>query len=291
MTNLEALAQTLPSDAVLDALKMILLGAPLNEVLTTITRLIEAHSTGMLCSIFLPEEDGLHLRYGVAASLPEAYRGATDGIYIGPNVGSCGTAAYLCQAVFVSDIASDPRWVKFRDSALQSGLRAAWSTPILSHDRKVLGTFGMYYREVRHPCPGEIQLIDYAGRIAGIAIERDRSQTPLARAFEKIEKSEGQLRQIVDAIPPVIVVLNPDGAPVYANKPVLDYTGLTIEEVIAPDFRVRTFHPEDPLHPQQTELLPRIPGARLEVVRESGHLSPIDQPGQLADAIRLFLRH
>jgi GAF domain-containing protein len=213
-----SLAQTLPSDAVLDALKMILLGAPLNEVLTTITRLIEAHSTGMLCSIFLLDDDSLHLRYGVAASLPEAYRAATDGICIGPNLGSCGTAAYLRQPVFVSDIASDPRWVNFRDFALQSGLRAAWSTPILSHDGEVLGTFGMYYREVRQPGPGEIQLIDYAGRIAGIAIERDRSQTALARAFEKIEKSEGQLRQIVDAIPQVIVVLNADGAPVYANK-------------------------------------------------------------------------
>src|SRR6202166_88785 len=85
-----SLAQTLPSDAVLDALKMILLGAPLNEVLTTITRLIEAHSTGMLCSIFLLDEDGLHLRYGGAASVSEAYRAATDGVCIGPNVGSCG---------------------------------------------------------------------------------------------------------------------------------------------------------------------------------------------------------
>jgi len=58
---------------VLDALKRILIGAPLNEVLTTITRLIEAHGTGMLCSIFLLDEDRLHLRYGVAASLPEVY--------------------------------------------------------------------------------------------------------------------------------------------------------------------------------------------------------------------------
>jgi PAS domain S-box-containing protein len=240
-----ALAQTLPSDAVLDALKMILLGAPLNDVLTTITRLIEAHSTGMLCSIFLLDEDGLHLHYGVAVSLPEAYRAATDGCCIGPNAGSCGTAAYLRQPVFVSDIASDPRWVKFRDSALQSGLRAAWSTPIMSHDGKVSGTFGMYYREVRHPGPGEIQLIDYASRIAGIAIERDRSQTALTRAFEQIEKSEAQLRQIVDAIPQMIAVLNPDGTALYVNQTMLDYTGLTIEEVMATDFRVVVFHPED----------------------------------------------
>ena len=212
------LAQTLPSDAVLEALKMILLGAPLNEVLTAITRLIEAHSTGMLCSIFLLDEDGFHLRYGVAASLPEAYRAATDGICIGPNAGSCGTAAYLRELVLVSDIASDPRWVNFRDVALQGELRAAWSSPIMSHDSRVLGTFGMYYREVRQPGPGEIQLIDYASRIAGIAIERDRSQAALTKAFEQIEKSEAQLRHIVDAIPQMIAVLNPDGTALYVNQ-------------------------------------------------------------------------
>jgi formate hydrogenlyase transcriptional activator len=240
-----SLAQNLPSDAVLDALKMILLGAPLNEVLTTITRLIEAHSSGMRCSISLLDEDGLHLRYGVAESLPEAYRAATDGICIGPSVGSCGTAAYLRQPVFVSDIASDPRWVKFRQFAIQNGLRAAWSTPMMSHDGKVLGTFCMYYGEVRHPGPAEIQLIDYAGRIAGIAIERDRSQTALTRAFEQIEKSEAQLRHIVDAIPQMIAVLNPDGSVLYMNQTLLDYTGLTIEEVMATDVRDRAFNPED----------------------------------------------
>jgi len=244
--NLEALltspslAQTLSSDAVLDALKMILDGAPLNEVLTNITRLIEAHSTGMRCSISLLDEDGLHLHYGAAPNLPEAYRAATEGVRIGPNVGSCGTAAYLRQPVFVSDIASDPRWVKFRDFALQSGLRAAWSTPIMSHDGTVLGTFGMYYSEVRQPGPSEIQLIDNAGRIAGIAIERDRSQTALTRAFEQIEKSEAQLRHIVDAIPQMIVVMNPDGAVLYMNRTMLDYTGLTIEEAMATDCRHRT---------------------------------------------------
>jgi formate hydrogenlyase transcriptional activator len=240
-----SLAQTLPSEDVLDALKMILLGAPLNEVLTTIIRLIEAHSTGMRCSISLLDEDGLHLHYGAAPNLPEAYQAATEGVRIGPNVGSCGTAAYLRQPVFVSDIASDPRWVKFRDFALQSGLRAAWSTPIMSHDGTVLGTFGMYYSEVRQPGPSEIQLIDNAGRIAGIAIERDRSQTALTRAFEQIEKSEAQLRHIVDAIPQMIVVMNPDGAVLYMNQTMLDYTGLTIEEAMATDCRHRTFNQED----------------------------------------------
>jgi PAS domain-containing protein len=88
----------------------------------------------------------------------------------------------------------------------------------MSHDGKVLGTFCMYYREVRHPGPGGIQLLDYASRIAGIAIERDRSQSALTLAFEKIKKSEAQLRQIVDAIPQAISVLDPEGIVLYANQ-------------------------------------------------------------------------
>src|SRR6202047_2728827 len=146
LPNLHALsrspspAQTLPSEAVLDALKMMLIGASLNEVLTSVTRLIEAHSEGMFCSIFLLDEDGLHLQYGAAANLPEAYRAATDGVCIGPNVGSCGAAAYLRQPVFISDILSHPNWAGFKDLIMPGGLGAAWSTPIMSQDGKVLGT-------------------------------------------------------------------------------------------------------------------------------------------------------
>src|SRR5580692_5950059 len=238
LPNLQALsrspspAQTLPSEAVLDALKMMLIGASLNEVLTSITRLIEAHSEGMLCSIFLLDEDGLHLRYGVAPNLPQAYQAATDGTCIGPNVGSCGAAAYLRQPVFVSDILSHPNWTNFRSVVLPSGLRAAWSTPIMSHDGKVLGTFCMYYREVRHPGPGDIQLIDYAGRIAGIAVERDRSQSALTLAFEKIKKSEAQLKEIVDVIPQGIAVLDPDGKALHVNQWLLNYSGLSLDEIL-----------------------------------------------------------
>jgi formate hydrogenlyase transcriptional activator len=240
-----ALAQLLPAEAVLDALKMMLIGASLKEVLTSVTRLIEAHSKGLMCSIFLLDEDGLHLRYGVAANVTEAYRAATDGVCIGPNVGSCGAAAYLRQPVFISDMLSHPNWERFKDVILESGLRAAWSTPIMSHDGKVLGTFCMYYREVRHPTAEDIQLIDYASRIAGLAIERERSRSALTLAFEKIRKSEAQLKQIVDVIPQAIGVLNPDGKVLYVNQWLLDYSGLSLDEILAWDFPTKVFHPED----------------------------------------------
>jgi formate hydrogenlyase transcriptional activator len=250
LPNLQALsrspspAPTLPSEAVLDALKMMLIGAPLNEVLTSLARLIEAHREGMLCSIFLLDEDGLHLRYGVAADLPQAYRAATDGVCIGPNVGSCGAAAYLAKPIFVSDMVSHPNWANFRSVVLQSGLRAAWSTPIMSQDGKVLGTFCMYYREVRQPGTDDIQLIDYASRIAAIAIERERSRAALTMAFDEIKKSEAELRTIIDAIPQLIVAIGADGEFLYANQAIQEYTGLTKEEVRSEGFR-EVFHPED----------------------------------------------
>jgi len=237
--------QTISGEAVLDALKMILLGDPLVEVLTSVTRLIEAQSPGMLCSIFLLDADGVHLRYGAAPSLPESYRAATDGMASGPNAGSCGTAVHLRRAVFVPDILSDPLWAGFRDFAAPAGLRAAWSSPIISNDGRVLGTFGMYYREVRHPTASDIRLIDHASRIAGIAIEREQSQVALKAAFEKIAKSEAQLRQIVDAIRHDVVVLGPDGSVVYVNRNVLELIGLSEFEVMKTDFRTRVFHPED----------------------------------------------
>jgi formate hydrogenlyase transcriptional activator len=229
---------------VLDALKMILLGASLNEVLTSVIRLIEAHSEGILCSIFLLSADGLHLQCAAAPSLPEAYCAAIDPLEIGPAVGSCGAAAYLRQPVFVSDTASDPKWAKFRGFALQNGLRAAWSSPIMSHDGKVLGTFDMHHREVRNPGPGEIHLIDYASHIAGIAIERHRSQSGQTIAFEKIT-SKAERRQIIDAISQLIVVLHADGTTLYANQAVVDYTGLSLEDAMAPEFSTRVCHPED----------------------------------------------
>src|ERR1700732_2150491 len=65
------------------------------------------------------------------------------------------------------------------------------------------------------------------------------------RAETKLLKDERELRRITDAIPHTIVVLDPKGNALYANQAMLDYTGLTMQDVLASDFRARTFHPED----------------------------------------------
>ena len=127
---------------------------------------------GIIGSVLLLDEDSARLRHGAAPSLPEAYVKAIDGVRIGPRVGSCGTAAYRREAVFVGDIMSDPLWTDFKDLAAAHGLRSCWSMPILSHQGAVLGTFATYSNEARKPTDAELRLIDVATRIAGIAIER-----------------------------------------------------------------------------------------------------------------------
>jgi len=65
------------------------------------------------------------------------------------------------------------------------------------------------------------------------------------QAEEKLRRDERELRQITDAIPEMIVVHETDGTPIYANEPVLDYTGMTLDDVPRPDFRSGSVHPED----------------------------------------------
>ena len=150
-------------------------GVSLNETLDELVRMVEdLTSSGMLASILLLDEDGRHLRHGAAPSLPPAYNAAIDGIEIGPEVGSCGTAAFYDHDVVVYDIATNPLWANFKDLALQHGLRACWSTPIHGHDGKVLGTFANYYRVVRDPSPADRELTDLITRTAASAIEHTR---------------------------------------------------------------------------------------------------------------------
>ena len=67
----------------------------------------------------------------------------------------------------------------------------------------------------------------------------------LKQTEAKLREDEREVRRITDAIPQTIVVLNQDGVPIYANQATLDYTGLTLDDVLSSDFRARIFHPED----------------------------------------------
>jgi len=162
-------------------LELIARGESLHQVLDTLLRVIQLQCSGMLASILLLDPDGIHVRHGAAPDLPEDYVRAIDGLAIGPQAGSCGTAAFTRKAVIVGDIATDPLWNDYRAIALKHDLRACWSTPIFDSERRVLGTFAMYFRVPGLPDESHLRLIEISTHIASIAITKHRAEEEIRR--------------------------------------------------------------------------------------------------------------
>jgi hypothetical protein len=153
----------------------------------------------ILTSVLLLSPDGKRLTHGAAPSLPQAYREAIDGSEIGPSAGSCGTAAYLGQPVYVSDIATDPLWAAYRELALPHGLRSCWSTPIRHASGDVMGTFAIYHRSVGGPTEDELRSIDIITDNVAQAITWGRNPNAIMYGFDMLPRLAA-LEAIVAAI-------------------------------------------------------------------------------------------
>ncbi len=228
-------------------LEMVTSGYSMPGILEALCRFVESATSGCYCSVVLVDPSGTRLEHGAAPSLPASFITSIIGRPVNAESGPCATAAYLNEQVIAADLTTETRWEAYEwcPMALAHGVRACWSTPIRSAAGEVLGAFAIYYAEPRTPTRRDQALIDQFTHIASITVERERSQTSLTRALSKLRQDEGELRRITDAIPQTIVVQDPGGNMLYANKAVLDYTGLTMEDVVSSDFRARIFHPED----------------------------------------------
>jgi diguanylate cyclase (GGDEF)-like protein len=172
-------------------LELIAKGAPLSEVLNTLTEAIERISPESLCTVMLLDEEHRgRLLMASGPSLPQAYLQAANGLEIGPDVGACGSAAYRNETVIVEDISTDYRFATARDFVLSHGLRACWSQPVRDTRGAVLGTFATYRRVVAGPRPEELRMARVAAQLAGNAIERIRGQKQLSDAVKRLHLAE-----------------------------------------------------------------------------------------------------
>ena len=117
------------------------------------------------------------------------------------------------------------------------GLRACWSSPILSSDETVLGTFAIYSREPGSPTAQHQHLIGQITHLATVAIEQKYGK-------EKLRQSETELRQLIDAVPQHIFVLGPDGSGLYTNQVAREYHGLSPNDP-QEDHLAKFVHPDD----------------------------------------------
>ena len=195
-------------ESVLNLQKLIFAGSPLSEVLANIAQLVESQAEGMSCTIWLPNEDGKELHCAAAPSLP-GFSAHVGTMAVGPKGGSCGTAVYRREPVYVTDVLTDPIWENYRDRVLPYGIRSVWSRPLFTSEGKALGTFSINYRESRRPSANDLQLIENASHITGIAIERHINEQALERERDRLRllleitssvTSKLDLRQMVEAL-------------------------------------------------------------------------------------------
>jgi diguanylate cyclase (GGDEF)-like protein len=151
---------------------MIARAAPLRDVLVEVCEVIERYDPSLIASVLMLDPVSSTLHSGVGPSLPPHYLAAIDGVVIGPNIGTCGPAAWFGQLTVSPDLAVDPRWAPILELAQSAGVAHCWSMPIQAAGGKVLGTLAFYGREPREPLPEHLALLHDWGRVAGIAIER-----------------------------------------------------------------------------------------------------------------------
>ena len=235
-------------------LESIAFGLPLQEILEKIVALIEAQSAEMLCSIVLVTPDR-RITHAAGQRLPAEFIRGIEGLAIGPEVGSCGTAAFTRLPVVVDDISTHPAWREYRDLALSHGLRACWSTPILAPDGNVLATFAMYYREPRRPSIEEERWVQVATHLVTVAILSDHARVndlERRRMEEAIRLGEHLRSVILDTVADAIFYVRVEGPGRYRIAAVntafsklfgisdKDIVGRPLEDIVPPDMLERT---------------------------------------------------
>ena len=196
------------SESVPNILRLISAGSPLPETLKVIARLVESQGEGLFCTIWLPDEQGNYLHCAAAPSLP-GFSAHVGRMEVSPKGASCGTAVYRREPVYVTDILTDPRWDDYRHLMSPYGIRSVWSRPLFTSEGTVLGTFAILYRESRSPNTADLQLVENASHVTGIAIERHRNEQALQRERDRLRllleisssvTSRLDLRQVVEGL-------------------------------------------------------------------------------------------
>ncbi len=217
-------------------LEAITSGASVEESLDTLARLAESAAPGVRCSILLGDPRRRELRHAAAPSLGPGFTEAVD------ESTACGKGFFAaiadcCDAVIVTDIATDPRWASLRDVAVEHEVQACWSTPILDAAGDILGAFVMYYAEQRKPRALEGELVETLTQTAAIAIGKDRET-------RKLEESQEKFRATFETAALGILHVAPNGKFIRANPSITRICGYSERELRDMDADTLS-HPDD----------------------------------------------
>jgi signal transduction histidine kinase len=175
--------------------------APLDEILLMLVRFVELQVPAMRCSILQVDHSGKRLEFIAAPNIPEDFKACMEPLLgIGPDMANCGRAAFWREPIYTEDMTVDPLWARCRDVAQRHGVRAVWSTPILSDDKTALGTFAMYYGEPGLPTHEHVQLIEMAVQMARVAIQSKDAEERRRASEAALRENETALRESAERL-------------------------------------------------------------------------------------------
>lgn len=213
-------------------------GIPFLEVLNKLIENIEQIVPTSFCSMLQLTENNTIVTLA-GGSMPPAYLKAINGMSIGPSAGSCGTAIYTGKNIIVSDVNTDPLWADYRTVIQTFGFKACWSVPIKKSNGKIIGTLAAYFKNIKHPQPYHINLLERAASLVGILIENKD-------AAEDITKSNERYNVVAKATSDIIWDWNIKTGQIFWNKglgAVLGYHELN--DITDTQWKSQKIHPDD----------------------------------------------
>ncbi|SHK29728.1 PAS domain S-box protein [Rhodothermus profundi] len=198
-------------------LQHLLRGTPQEALLDALCTALEQRLSDSTCTIQLLCEGRL---YRGASHMPPEYDAAIEGLAIGPEVGSCGTAAFTRAPVWVADVHADPRWTPYRELAERFNFRACWSYPIQNARGEVLGTIAVYFPTVRAPEVAEKDVLARGAALATLILETQRLQAENARLAEVARQTSSG-----------VVITDPERRVQWLNEGFTRLTGYTLKDV------------------------------------------------------------
>ena len=172
-----------------EVLRMVASGETLQTILNVLCQKAQIYTPDLYCSVLRLDRENNTLHPTVSASLPQFYCDALEGVEIGLGVGSCGTAAFTKERTIVEDINTHPYWVQYKGLALEAGLQACWSEPIVGQDGKVFGTFAIYYSYPKSPSEEDLKFIELSANLAAVVFENLENKEKLLNANNKLSQT------------------------------------------------------------------------------------------------------
>ena len=156
----------------------------INDAKVAVEKLVTAAAAAIgsdMGSFYILDEAKQVLEPFVTVNFPAEYAAACSRVPLGEQC--CGRAAKYKHPWIVEDMWSDPLFSAARQGAMDAGIRAAFSVPVLDFEGKCLGALASHFRSVFRPTNYDLERQSLFAKLIAFALKKHESKLT-ASVFE-----------------------------------------------------------------------------------------------------------